>query len=258
MFLNTEDAAILVFSYGNARRNFVAHGGWVGSGELWAAPFERLSRSWRAVTYDHRGTGATRNTAPAITFELLVTDLFRVLDALEIETCVLAGESGGAMVVLEAVLRQPGRFSGLVIIDGRYVGGPPTPAQQKRMAGCKANFPATMEAFVNACVPEEDCEAERAWGKLIVNRSSGTAAVQLFECLEHVDLTSRLSSINVPTLILHGDDDQIVPIGHAGMLTAKIVKGSTLKVIPGAAHGMCQVNKDQINKELLAFLQGGS
>ena len=106
MFLKSSDAEILVSSYGSAARTFVAHGGWVGSGELWAAPFEQLSRSWRTVTYDHRGTGATRSTAPGITMELLVSDLFRVLDALEIDTCVLAAESMGAMVALKALQRQ--------------------------------------------------------------------------------------------------------------------------------------------------------
>lgn len=67
----------------------------MGSGELWAAPFEQLSRTWRAVTYDYRGTGATRHTASKIILALLVNDLFRVLDALEIDTCVLAAESMG-------------------------------------------------------------------------------------------------------------------------------------------------------------------
>jgi len=59
----------------------------------------------------------------------------------------------------------------------------------------------------------------------------------------------------VPTLILHGDDDQIVPIADSALLSAKLVKGATLKVIPGAPHGMCSTLKDQINAELLAFFR---
>jgi non-heme chloroperoxidase len=62
----------------------------------------------------------------------------------------------------------------------------------------------------------------------------------------------------VPTLILHGDDDQIVPIGASALLSAKIIKGATLKVIPGAPHGMCSTLKNQINAELLAFLEGAA
>jgi non-heme chloroperoxidase len=60
----------------------------------------------------------------------------------------------------------------------------------------------------------------------------------------------------VPTLILHGDADQIVPIANSAMLSSKIVKGAILKVIPGGPHGMCSTMKDQINAELLAFIQG--
>ena len=66
-------------------------------------------------------------------------------------------------------------------------------------------------------------------------------------------MTEDLKKIDVPTLVLHGDDDQIVPIADSALLTAKLVKGATLKVIPGAPHGMCTTLKDQINDELLAI-----
>jgi pimeloyl-ACP methyl ester carboxylesterase len=78
--------------------HLVAHGGWVGSGEPWQAPFEQLSRRWRRVTYDHRGTGGSRQRADAITAQVLIDDLFRVLDARRIDRCVLAGESSGAVI----------------------------------------------------------------------------------------------------------------------------------------------------------------
>ena len=59
----------------------------------------------------------------------------------------------------------------------------------------------------------------------------------------------------MPTLILHGDDDQIVPIGASAMLSSKLIKGATLKVYPGAPHGMCTTQKDQVNEELLEFFK---
>jgi non-heme chloroperoxidase len=80
-----------------------------------------------------------------------------------------------------------------------------------------------------------------------------------YDCIKvfsETDFTEDLKKFDVPTLILHGDDDQIVPIVAAGLLSAKIVKGAVLKVIPGAPHGMCSTLKDQINAELLAFLKG--
>jgi non-heme chloroperoxidase len=80
----------------------------------------------------------------------------------------------------------------------------------------------------------------------------------VYDCIKafsETDFTEDLKRIDVLTLILHGDDDQIVPFADSGLLSAKLVKGATLKVIPGAPHGMCSTLKDQINGELLAFIQ---
>jgi non-heme chloroperoxidase len=79
-----------------------------------------------------------------------------------------------------------------------------------------------------------------------------------YDCIKafsETDFTEDLKKFDVPTLILHGDDDQIVPIGAAGLMSAKIVKNATLKVYPGFPHGMCTTNADQINADLLAFLR---
>ena len=81
------------------------------------------------------------------------------------------------------------------------------------------------------------------------------AAYDCIKAFSETDFTEDLQKFDVPTLILHGDDDQIVPIGDSALLSAKLVKGATLKIIPGAPHGMCSTLKDQINAELLAFLQ---
>jgi non-heme chloroperoxidase len=80
----------------------------------------------------------------------------------------------------------------------------------------------------------------------------------VYDCIKQfseTDFTEDLKKIDVPTLIMHGDDDQIVPIADSAMLSSKLVKGATLKVIPGAPHGMCSTLKDQINSELLTFLK---
>jgi non-heme chloroperoxidase len=79
----------------------------------------------------------------------------------------------------------------------------------------------------------------------------------VYDCVKafsETDFTEDLKKIDVPTLVLQGDDDQIVPYADASLLSAKIVKGATLKIIPGAPHGMCSTLKDQINAELLAFI----
>jgi non-heme chloroperoxidase len=79
-----------------------------------------------------------------------------------------------------------------------------------------------------------------------------------YDCIKafsETDFTEDLKKFDVPTLIMHGDDDQIEPIGASAMLSSKLVKGSTLKVYPGFDHGMCSTHKDQINEDLLAFIK---
>jgi len=81
------------------------------------------------------------------------------------------------------------------------------------------------------------------------------AAYFCIKAFSETDMTVDLKKIDVPTLILHGDDDQIVPITDSAMLSAKIVKQATLKVYKGAPHGMCTTHKQQINEDLLAFFE---
>ena len=75
------------------------------------------------------------------------------------------------------------------------------------------------------------------------------------KAFSETDLTEDLKKFDVPTFIMHGDDDQIVPIGASALLSSKMVRGATLKVYPGLSHGMCTINKDQINTDLFAFIK---
>jgi non-heme chloroperoxidase len=80
-----------------------------------------------------------------------------------------------------------------------------------------------------------------------------------FDCIKafsETDFTEDLKKMDVPTLIIHGDDDQIVPINDSALLAAALVKGSTLKVYPGAPHGLCSTRKDEVNEDLQAFIEG--
>jgi non-heme chloroperoxidase len=79
--------------------------------------------------------------------------------------------------------------------------------------------------------------------------------IDCIKAFSETDFTEDLKRIDVPTLIMHGDDDQIVPIGASAMLSARLVKGAALKVYPGASHGLCSTLKDQVNADLLAFLK---
>jgi non-heme chloroperoxidase len=83
-----------------------------------------------------------------------------------------------------------------------------------------------------------------------------SSAYDCIKAFSETDFTKDLAQFDVPTLVLHGDDDQIVPIDASARRTAKLVKGAVLKVYPGGSHGMCTMQKDQVNGDLLAFCKG--
>lgn len=254
MFLKTSDADLFVSEYGPAGGNtLVAHGGWVGSGELWVQPFEQLSKRWRCITYDHRGTGATRHRGGQIEPEMLVDDLFRVLDALKVERCVLAGESAGGVTVLQAVKRAPDRFSGVVLVGARYQGSL-SEGGRRLVAGCKADFAATMRAFVNACIPEVDCDAERDWAYKIVTRSSAQHAAELLEGLGDIDLAGDLDKIRVPTLLIHGARDVIRPVSDSEFMQSRIPSSRLVK-LEDAGHVPIITRPSRVAAEIEAFFQ---
>ena len=90
----------------------------------------------------------------------------------------------------------------------------------------------------------------------VIEILNAKAVIDCIKAFSETDFTDDLKKMDVPTLIMHGDDDQIVPIGASAMFSSKLVKGSTLKIYPGFDHGMCSTHKDQINADLLAFLKG--
>lgn len=252
MFIKTHDADIFATSFGGGPRTLVAHGGWVGSGELWSFAFEDLSRLWRCVSYDHRGTGATISGAPHITFNLLVQDVFHVLDSLGIEQCVLAAESAGAMIALAAALERPERFDALVLIGARYQGNR-GPGAERLLQGCRSDFRLTMDAFIDACVPEDDCAAERAWGKKIVMRSRAQDAIELMECLQGAHLDNQVSKLQLPTLLLHGTRDLIAPPANSERL-ASLIPDSTLVMIEDAGHVPMVTRPRQVTRAIEEFV----
>ncbi len=234
MYYKREDANLFVSDFGSGSKTIVAHGGWVGSGELWHSPFEILSRKWRTVTYDHRGTGVTMHTAPRITFDHLVDDLFWLLDELKVERCVLAAESAGAVVVLEAALRAPERFEGLCLVSGRWM-TPEAGSLDTRIKASRENYRPFIDQFIDGCVPVGEGEIYRHWGRQIVYRCTPEAAAQLMELLYGVDVQSRVGQITLPTLLIHGDQDAITPLASSEKLHSEL-KSSKLEVLAGAGH----------------------
>lgn len=233
MFLAVDGYQLNAVEFGSGPRTFVAHGGWVGNWELWQEPFRLMQSRWRCVGYDHRGSGASSFPPGSITPESLVDDLFRVLDSFEVGSCVLAGESLGALTCLQAVARDPARFEGLVLVDGV-----PAASRQTSVAlveGSRADYPATVRAFVDACVPEPDSEHIRRWGRQILLRAEPEAAARILEAHYEENVTPDLRRISVPTLVIHGERDNIIPADVARAVAASL-PDSELVILQGAGH----------------------
>lgn len=219
--------------FGVGATTFLAHGGWVGSWELWEEPFQLMQARWRCISYDHRGAGASTFPPDTISPTALVDDLFAVLDHYEVERCVLAGESLGALTAVAAVLRDPSRFEGLVVVDGLpFTDGVVDPADR---AAIMADFPRYVRTFVAACVPEPDSDHLRRWGEQILLRAEPAAAAQMRESHIAAALRPDYGSVAVPTLVVHGELDHIVPV-QAAHFVAGAIPDSELAVLPGAGH----------------------
>ncbi|HEX6871041.1 MAG TPA: alpha/beta hydrolase [Micromonosporaceae bacterium] len=233
MFITAGEQRLHVVSVGAGPQTIVAHGGWVGNWEMWLPPFELLSTGWRCVAYDHRGCGESPTVPAEITPESFVDDLFGVLDALGIERCVLAAESLGCVVALDAARRDPGRFTGLVLVDGS---GGVTEAVRPLITGARTDYPATVRAFVDRCVPEPDNEHIRRWGRDMLMRAEPEAAARIFECyLDPPRPPVAVAGIEIPALVVHGTADQIVPPA-AGQWLAQNLPDATLLLLDGAGH----------------------
>lgn len=231
MFIDLDGYHLSTLTLGRSESTFVAHGGWTGSSELWIEPFQLMQHRWRCITYDHRGSGTSDFPAESITADALVDDLFAVLDRFDVARCVLAGESLGAMTCIAAVLREPARFDGLVLVDAATSVHPE--GTRSLVDGARADYHSTIATFVDACMPESDTDHLRRWGRQILSRADSEAAARLFEV--HHPITHDLHTISVPTLVIHGERDAIIPLSDA-KATAAAIPDCELVVIPDAGH----------------------
>jgi pimeloyl-ACP methyl ester carboxylesterase len=252
MFVTVGNAKIYSTSFGSKTSPvIVGIGGWIGSWELWAEPFSILSHNWRTIAYDHRGAGATIAPVESIMFDRLVDDVFAVLDAYTVEHCVLAAESAGALTALGAALKNPHRVTGLVIVDGLYSHETP-PEKDIFLLGLRKAYPATLDRFVETCVPEPDSDHIKRWGRQIIDRAAQEAAIALHLAASKTDLRNDLHRITQPTLVLHGEADALVPVEEAHQL-AQTLPNAKLTVLQGAGHVPTMTRPHEVAREIISF-----
>ncbi|NUO88148.1 MAG: alpha/beta hydrolase [Cupriavidus sp.] len=269
-FIASKDGTRIFYKDWGSGRPVVFSHGWPLNADAWDAQMLFLvQQGFRVIAHDRRGHGRSDQPAQGNDMDTYADDLAALLDALDLQDATLVGHSTGGGEVAHYIGRHGTKRVAKAVLIGAvppvmlkttaYPGGLPMAVFDDIRKGVADN---RSQFYRDLAVPFFGFNRDGAkvsQGTIDAFWAQGMAGgiVGQYACIREfseVDYTGDLKKIDVPTLILHGDDDQIVPIGNSARLSAEIVKDATLKVYPGASHGMCVINADQVNTDLLAFL----
>jgi non-heme chloroperoxidase len=251
----------------------VFHHGWPLSADDWDAQMLFfLSQGYRVIAHDRRGHGRSSQTDTGNDMDTYVDDVAQLAKHLDLRDAIHVGHSTGGGEVAHYVARAgKGRVAKAVLVDAvppimvkseKNPGGTPVEV----FDGFRAALAANRSQFYLDIPSGPFYGFNRPGAKvsqgLIYNwwrQGMMGGAKAHYDCIKafsETDFTEDLKAIDVPVLILHGDDDQVVPFADSGPLSAKLVKHATFKVYPGKPHGVCQTEPDMVNRDLLAFIRG--
>ena len=270
-FIGTKDGTQIYFKdWGHGETVVFSHG-WPLSADAWDSQMIFLaSRAFRVIAHDRRGHGRSSQPWNGNDMDTYADDLATLLEALKVNGATLVGHSTGGGEVARYIGRHGSKRVARAVLIGAVPplmlqtaanpGGLPISVFDGIRAGVAADrsqfFKDLAISFYGYNRPGAKVSQgiiDSFW--LQGMQVSIKGALDCIKQFSETDFTGDLKKIEVPTLVLHGDDDQIVPIADSGLLTAKIVKNATLKVIPGAPHGMCTTLADRINENLLSFIK---
>ncbi|MGU3316369.1 alpha/beta fold hydrolase [Sphingomonas sp. M6A6_1c] len=272
--INTTDGTEIFYKDWGPRDAQVVmfHHGWPLSADDWDGQMMAfVAKGYRVVAHDRRGHGRSSQAATGHDMDTYVADVVALTDALDLRDAVHIGHSTGGGEVARYVARaKPGRVAKAVLIsavapimvqsDANPDGVPLSVFDEIReqTATNRAQYfyDFTMPFFgYNRDGAEVKEGVRRNWWRQGMTGSvlAHTLGIKAFS---ETDFTDDLKAITVPTLVLHGEDDQIVPFAITGRKSAQIVPGAKLISYPGYPHGMPTTHADRINADLLAFVQG--
>jgi len=251
----------------------VFHHGWPLSADDWDTQMLYfVGKGYRVVAHDRRGHGRSSQVSDGHDMDHYAADAAAVVEHLDLRDAIHIGHStGGGEATRYVAAHGKGRVAKLVLIGAvpplllktaANPGGLPIEVFDGLRQALAANRAQFYTEFASGPFYSYNRPGAKVLQSVIDNwlrqAMMGGAKAQYdgIKAFSETDFTEDLKTIDVPTLVLHGDDDQIVPIADSALLSSKLLKNATLKVHPGFPHGMCTTHADVVNPELLAFIKG--
>jgi non-heme chloroperoxidase len=270
--ITTRDGTEIYYKDWGSGQPLVFHHGWPLSSDDWDAQMLFfLSKGYRVIAHDRRGHGRSSQSWAGNDMDTYADDAAQLTHALDLRNAVHIGHSTGGGEVVRYVARHgKGRVAKAVLIGAvppimLKTPGNPGGLPIEVFDGFRTALAANRAQFFRDVPTGPFYGFNRAGAKvyegIIANwwrQGMMGGAKALYDCIKafsETDFNEDLRSIEVPTLVMHGEDDQIVPIADSGLLSAKILRKATLKTYPGFPHGMATTHSEIINADLLSFIK---